>query len=106
VHAGRSDEPLPLRIFWRFEARMPLWSDPGPALSSANFRTSARSHRSAYRSAGGGISRRFERAGGGKLAPDSRTRRARATKSTSALCVRRENQLQRANDNAPVEKPL
>ena len=61
VHARRRDEPLSVRILWRPETRMPLRSGAGAALSAAHLRAVARSHRSAHRSAGGGISRHRQR---------------------------------------------
>src|SRR5471032_1073657 len=45
-------ESLPVRLFRRSETRMPLRAVPGPALSAADVRTVARSHRSAHRSSG------------------------------------------------------
>ena len=88
VHARGGDESLPLRILRRPETRMPLQPGAGATLSPTHFRSVARSHRSAHRSAGGRISRHLERAGGGTIGRDPRSASAR-----------------RASDNGRVSEP-
>ena len=117
-------ESLPVRLFRRSETRMPVRAAPGPALSAENFRTVARSHRSAHRGSGRGISRYFEHQpslrygsagqpslrygsagpGGGRFRGDSRSRGTRARAAAGALSFRQEGQLQRADGSAPDHK--
>ena len=44
VHAGRGYESLPLRIFWRSDAGMPLHAADDPALCFENLRAAAGPH--------------------------------------------------------------
>jgi magnesium chelatase family protein len=78
VHAGCGDEPMPVRLLRRSEARVPLQPGAGAAVSAAHLRAPARSDRSAHRGAGSRVSRHLEHACGGKLDGDSRTGDRRA----------------------------
>ena len=78
VHARGGDEPMPVRIFRRFETRMPMRAASGQRYRQRISGTVARSHRSPHRSSRGGIPRyREHRAEEGSAAIRDRVGRAR-----------------------------
>ena len=88
LHAGRSDESLPLRP--RRRARLRLPSRPQYSLrgglSGAHFRSADRPHRSAHRGAGGDCRRPHPAAANRRKSRGRRARRARPGTPGRALC--------------------
>ena len=57
IHAGGGDESVPVRIFWRHNARLPLLADADSAIRLENFGAAAGPDRHSHRSARGEIQR-------------------------------------------------
>ncbi len=97
VHAGRGDESLPVRIFRRFHAAVPLLAAANSALRLQNFRAADRPHRHPHRSSGRevqGTARRRSDRGFGRGA---RTRAARPRHPDRTLCGGKESILEFAD---------
>jgi energy-coupling factor transporter ATP-binding protein EcfA2 len=98
--------PVPVRLLRRSEARVPLRSGAGAAVSAAHLRAIARSHRSAHRSAGGGIQGYLEHAHRGRLGRDPRAGDAGARTPAGAVHLGCGDELQRAHGAAADQGAL
>ena len=78
LHARRRDESVPMRIFRRRHARVPLLAAADPALCLENFRSAAGPHRHSHRSSRGEIQRAARQHRNRKLGRGPRTRDASA----------------------------